>query len=205
MGRASKLEIKFLLKYDRFLSTRFFFILFLIVGIFYILSYPIFSLRKISPWNISPEKWDLRLIRNYPGYLVEGKAGLGVILGETQNQLRKKWGSPSNRDYGSPELLFYKNEKFRGHFLIKKGRIIQIRYFVSENIPSIQWLTALGLRQEDIEKLNNEEIMRKILVLYGNVLYTKLKDELIIQNRGIHFLFNKKGIREIRIFPPSWA
>ncbi len=168
--------------------------------------YAIFSLRGIPPWHISPDQWDLLLVRNYPAYLVEGKAGLGVVLGESQNKLRKIWGSPYRRDYGFPESLFYKNEKFIGGFLVRRGRIIQIRYSVNqEELNPIKWLTALGLRQEDTKGNSVEDIMKKILDFYPKTLYVKLPNELIIQNRGIHFLFDNKKICEIRIFTPSWG
>ena len=168
--------------------------------------YVIFSLRGIPPWQIPPDQWDLLLVRNYPAYLVEGKAGLGVVLGETRNQLRKMWGSPYRRNYGIPESLFYKNDKFTGHFLIRGGRIIQIRYAVNnEESNPITWFTALGLRQEDTKGKSVEDIIKKILDFYPETLYVKLPNELIIQTRGIHFLFDGKQIREIRIFTPHWG
>ena len=163
--------------------------------------------RGVSPWSIPPERWDLLLVRNYPPYLVEGKAGLGVVLGETEQRLLKMWGAPNSRDYGRPESLFYKSEIFVGRFILKAGRIAQIRYHITEETPgSLTWLTALGLRGEDLKKIKTtEDICKKILAFYGNVIYTKLPKELILHNRGIHFLFREKGIREIRIFKPNWG
>ena len=170
--------------------------------------------RELPVWSIPPDKWEVRLLRNYPKYLVEGKGAMGVLLGENEQSLLRLWGSPQYRDYNKPELLFYKQSYFKGSFLLKKGRIIQIRLNTSPKIKEqTVWFTALGLREEDFQMQNKEkadnqntqkiqEMIQKILNVYGDVFYTKLPLELIVQSRGIHFLFNKKGMREIRIFKP---
>ena len=188
-------------KYEREIFFSVFFIVLSIIGSIFFAP-PVFSYRPLEPWQIPPDKWDVRLLRNYAHYLVEGKAGLGTVLGENEKVLFSLWGAPTYRDYGTPEKLFYKTQKFEGSFILKKGRIIEIRYHVSNIQGSLKWRSALGLWQEDIENLSKEECIEALKKHYKNVRYTRVEDGILIQNRGILFLFDQDRMREIRIFRP---
>ena len=162
------------------------------------------SFTEPNSWEIEASKWDYRLLRNTPNYIVEGKGALSILLGETNNHLMQKWGQPYYRDFEFIEKVEYKEEKFNGIFYLYKGRIVEIRYIIiGETPPSFSWNTALGLQQETLYKFKNQdEIIEYILKFYNTPPYLKLKDDLNIYSRGIRFIFSNNLIKEIRIFFP---
>ena len=91
-----------------------------------------------------------RLLRTNPRYLVEGKGGISILLGETNQDILNRWGEAYYRDYEFIEKIEYKEESFHGFFYLRKGRVIEIGYYCLENIqPSFSWITALGIKKKN--------------------------------------------------------
>ncbi|MCS6972598.1 MAG: hypothetical protein NZL89_06190 [Leptospiraceae bacterium] len=46
--------------------------------------------KPVRRWQIPPENLDMLLVRNVPNYVVEGYAAAGMLLGETELELRQR-------------------------------------------------------------------------------------------------------------------
>ena len=128
-------------------------------------------------------------MRNHATYLVEGKAGLGVMLGESVEDLRRRLGLPDYRDYERIERLYYRRETFWGSFLVYRSRIVQIRLEVRRSIESFQFFTALGFRYSNIIRKQKPETMRALKKFYARAHALETKNCFDVFMRGIRFQF----------------
>ncbi len=178
---------------------------------------------KDERWTLSQDTWDIHLLRTNPTYLVEGKGGLCILLGDRYHTIINRWGQPSYRDYGKPEKIFYHKKTWQGYFIINGGKVKKIVYYVPEKLTNnLFWNTAIGI---DGLKLNgnlsnvkneiiqiyqtfDEQEQKKILspfnLLADPLSFIDLTSELNIYSRGIRFIFSKKRIQEIHIFRPYY-
>ena len=117
-----------------------------------------------------------------------------IALGENERVLYRLWGAPTSRDYAMPEKLFYKNPEFEGSFILRKGRIIEIRYHIRNNSAEGQkWRSALGLWQEVLEEFGQEECLEALSKHYHDTRHIRLAKGLLIPNRGNILPFQSKS------------
>ncbi|RME88446.1 MAG: hypothetical protein D6767_10150 [Candidatus Hydrogenedentota bacterium] len=171
-----------------------------------------YSLNYVPPWNLPDFAWDKRLLRNYPLYIVEGKGAMRVLLGETEKEIRLFNGDPVRRDYFSPETLYYELPEANAEFLLKRGRIIQIKVRLKKHsLPNVVWKTAYGLEQEKLQELvkgipqsrKTEVLKNLILSAYKNPDYIWVSPILHIYSRGIAFKIRGGKVEEITVFPAT--
>lgn len=141
-------------------------------------------------------------MRNHATYLVEGKAGLGVMLGESVEDLRKRLGPPDYRDYERIERLYYRRETFWGSFLVYRSRIVQIRLEVRRSIESFQFFTALGFRYSNIIRKQRPEAMRALKKFYARAHALETKNCFDVFMRGIRFQFQRNRLAHVDIYYP---
>ena len=160
--------------------------------------------RRFEPWEIPRSRWDERLLRNHAPYLVEGKGGLSLLLGEREEKLLATWGMPDRRSYSNPERLYYLAPTFQGSYLLYHGRIISIRFNIRKNLPeSLQWQTALGLRHEYLENLEVRDSISKIKEFYKGVETIEFSNHIVIYGKGIGFHFHQGKLNYVEIFKPT--
>lgn len=161
------------------------------------------SLTYTRPWRLPDSAWDRRLLRNYPLYLVEGKGGLRVLLGETEADIVRRNGAPIRRDYFSPETLSYEMPEAAGDFVLYRGKIILIRIKPHKRpTKGVVIRTATGLASEDLVGKTETEMVKRILFHYGNPRHLYFGHVLNIYSRGIKFRFRKNQIIAMEIFHP---
>lgn len=130
---------------------------------------------------------------------------MSMHLGDYEYDLRKKWGVPDYRDYNRPERLYYRHSVFQGSFVLKNGRIVMISYdAVKGRVESLKWQTALGLRRNDFNNLEEKQIREKIINFYETEFYYDLPDYLDIYSRGIRFNFRNGRIFRVDIYEPRY-
>jgi len=128
---------------------------------------------------------------------------MGLLINEEVNHLYSIWGQPVQRNYSTPERLYYVSKNFRGSFLIYKNRILSIRYELNKYYSQARpFITALGLKYEDIKNLNKKDLINFILKKYQYPPHLKTKNILNLYSRGISFTFTKKKLIYIEIFQP---
>ncbi|MDH5720766.1 MAG: hypothetical protein OEZ13_09155 [Spirochaetia bacterium] len=126
-----------------------------------------------------------------------------MFLGETEEKLLQLVGKPVFRSYTNPEKLYYQNENFEGSFILYGGRIIKIEFSVRHRVsPSLYFLSALGIRQNDLLKKTAAEQVEYILKAYKNPRHTYISNKLTVYSRGIRFIFEGDKIKRIEIFYP---
>lgn len=143
----------------------------------------------------------MRLLRNTPRYLIESTAGAGVLLGETEADLRRLYGEPAYRDFSSPETLYYTDEKFSGAFILRNGRITQIRLEVEKKkSPSLEWFTALGLTESDLRNKSAAEVAAFVKKFYRTNRVRQVGNTVDVYSRGIRFVLREKNIIFVEIY-----
>ncbi|HRP70355.1 MAG TPA: hypothetical protein PLY93_12550 [Turneriella sp.] len=146
-------------------------------------------------FKVLDEQVDLLLLRNTPRYLVEGIGGAGMLLGETETKLRRFHGEPAYRDFASPETLYYSTEKFSGAFILKHGRIYEIRLEIEKNkSPSLEWFTALGLHESDVRGKDTQDVLAFATKFYRTRRVRQVGDKVDVFGRGIEFQLRGKSI-----------
>jgi hypothetical protein len=96
-------------------------------------------------WQPLRGEKDILLLRNQPRHVIEGTGAAGMLLGETETELRQRYGAPAYRDNAAPETLHYTEETFNATYVMRNGRIVEIRLEVAKHkSPSLEWFTALG-------------------------------------------------------------
>ncbi len=160
------------------------------------------------PWPATPgvyelpiQTFDRRKLDNYPLYLAESKGALGILLGDSEHDLRLRHGAPDFRDYAAPEILHYNWTYYQGEIKMRNGRVIAIKIKFNPDIKrSTPWLTALGLHEEDLLPLSKQEKIAAIQRHYATRHQIVLKDRLEIFGRGITFYFTQEDISAIEIY-----
>lgn len=162
-----------------------------------------FSPSGVFSWRISDDLWDKRLLRNRMSYLVEGAGGCSVLLGESVERARAILGRPTRRSFGGPDRLFYRRRTANCDITAYRGNIVKIRYHVQpEKPPSLHWNFALGLRAEDLGSMGFAQAREAILKHYDPPQYLVKPDVLMINSRGISFIWNKERLAYIEIYKP---
>ncbi|MDH4200591.1 MAG: hypothetical protein OEV66_09450 [Spirochaetia bacterium] len=157
--------------------------------------------KKHHPGDI--KEFDLRKLRNHWPYLVEGKGGMGVLLGEKEAMVYRILGQPTRRSFETLDELYFIRRTITGSILLYKSVVSRIRYEVSENQEeSLKWKTAAGLRQEMIESMSEDEAKKFILNFYKSPPFLEKKGSLVIYFKGISFYWNGGKLRTIEIFEP---
>ena len=164
---------------------------------------------SISYRGVYPFFFDRILLRNHAPYLVEGIGGLSLLLGEEEEKILHTWGAPTIRDYEERETLYYQREEFEGKFILERGYIQAIIYYLRRNHknPNLKFETALGLKEEDIENLSYKELQKYLKEFYQkhyrkSFQLVSLPNWILIPRLGIGFEFQKDRLIAVHIFPP---
>jgi len=151
--------------------------------------------RGKERWRPLPGDIDIMLLRNQPRHVIEGIGGAGMLLGESEVQLRHKYGEPAYRDHASPETLYYTEETFSAQFRLKNGRITEILLEVEKHKwPSLEWFTALGLHETDLRGHSAETAAPVLSQFYGTTRLRQVGDRVDVLSRGIGFRFRGKSV-----------
>jgi len=162
---------------------------------------------KKKRFSVLPEDKDILLLRNQPHHIIEGAGAAGMLLGETETDLRMRYGEPAYRDFASPETLTYTEQNFNASYVLKNGRIIEIRLEVEKHkTPSFEWFTALGLHESDITGMTSGEALKKLARYYGTARVRHVGDCVHILSRGIRFWFRGRvpirvDVLEVEAYP----
>ncbi|HNL12101.1 MAG TPA: hypothetical protein PKM44_16435, partial [Turneriella sp.] len=101
-----------------------------------------------------PSEKDILLLRNAPLHVIEGTGAAGMLLGETETDLRARYGEPAYRTYSDPETLTYTEATFNAEFVMKNDRIREIHLEIEKHkSPSLEFFTALGLHETQLRGL----------------------------------------------------
>lgn len=126
-----------------------------------------------------------------------------MLLGETEVELRQNYGEPAYRDHSDPELLTYTEEYFTASYLLKNGRIIEIRLEVErQKSPSLAWFTALGLHETDLSGITATEAAAKLTRFYGTLRLRQRDERVEVLGRGIAFQFRGKRLIRVEVMKP---
>lgn len=126
-----------------------------------------------------------------------------MLLGEDEIQVRTLLGEPTRRSYETPEHLYYERRGGKATLFLNQGVITRIRFHVdSQAEESLQWYSALGLRQSLFDELEEEEAKKLIIEHYEIGEYIEKPGKLWIYPRGIGFQWSKTGLSYIEIFRP---
>lgn len=130
--------------------------------------------------------------------MIEGTGAAGMLLGETETELRQRYGEPAYRNHADPETLVYTEANFNAEFVLKNDRIVRIHLEVEKHkSPSLEWFTALGLHETDLRGVTATEAETKLARFYGTRRLRTVGERVEVYSRGIGFLF--KGRRLIRV------
>ncbi len=163
--------------------------------------------RGKERWRPLPGEIDIMLLRNQPRHIIEGTGAAGMLLGESELQLRHKYGEPAYRDHASPETLYYTEQTFSARFRLKNGRIAEIILEVEKHkSPSLEWFTALGLQESDLRGHSAESAADMLSQFYATRRVRRLAESVDVLSRGIGFWFRGKSVisvtvREVEPYP----
>lgn len=140
------------------------------------------------------------LLRNQPRHIIEGTGAAGMLLGESEVQLRHKYGEPAYRDYASPETLHYTDKRFSAQFKLKNGRITEIILEVEKHkSPSLEWFSAMGLHESDLRGHSAESSLAVLSQFYGTRRLRQIGDRVDVLSRGIGFRFRGKTVIAVEV------
>lgn len=140
------------------------------------------------------------LLRNQPRHIIEGTGAAGMLLGESEVQLRHKYGEPAYRDHASPETLHYTEETFSAQFRLKNGRITEISLEVEKHkSPSLEWFTALGLHETNLRGCTAESAVAVLSQFYGTRRLRQVGNRVDVLSRGIGFRFRGKSVVAVEV------
>ncbi|MES0491132.1 MAG: hypothetical protein ABUK01_14125 [Leptospirales bacterium] len=203
MERASEDSKNSLSKYDLSMGLLRFFILLTIFIVPLYRQQQIYSAVRQVHWNISDHQWEKRKLRNHGPYLVEGKGGMQVLIGESEIYVRNSLGEPTRRSYGKNDVLYYQRRTYRGEIWLRKGFVVRIIFYAQKHISqSFHWRTAMGLRQLMVQDKSQEEAVDFILEFYEQPRHLVKTNTLNIHSRGILFQWEGDILRKVEIFEP---
>ena len=146
---------------------------------------------------------DVLLLRNQPNHVIEGIGAAGMLLGETQVELRAKYGEPAYRDLASPETLVYTQETFNGAFVLRNGRITEIRLEVEKyKSPSLNFFTPHGLHETDLKGKTAAEAFSYLARLYKTRRLRQVGETVDVYGRGIRFRFRGRAVIRVEVYVP---
>lgn len=155
-------------------------------------------------WKPLRTEIDILLLRNQPHHVIEGTGAAGMLLGETEVELRKRYGGPAYRDHAAPETLYYTDEKFNAAFVLRNGRIVEIHLEIEKNKPaSLEWFTALGLYESELRKLTLGDAASYLQRFYRTKRLRQVGDSVEVFSRGIRFRFRGKSVIFVDVMAPE--
>lgn len=155
-------------------------------------------------WRPLREEIDLLLLRNQPQHVIEGTGAAGMLLGETEVELRQRYGAPAYRDHASPETLHYTEERFNADFVLRNGRITEIRLEIEKHkSPSAEWFTALGLHETELRKFTPAEAASYLQRFYQTKRLRQVGESVEVMSRGIRFRFRNKSVIYVDVMAPA--
>jgi hypothetical protein len=147
---------------------------------------------------------DILLLRNAPHHVIEGTGAAGMLLGETETELRARYGEPAYRTYSDPETLTYTQEGFNAEFVLKNDRIREIQLEIEKHkSPSLEFFTALGLHETQLMGLTSEQAGKFLGEFYRSRRLRVVGNEVDVYGRGIRFRFREKRLIRLVVYEPQ--
>jgi hypothetical protein len=147
---------------------------------------------------------DILLLRNAPHHVIEGTGAAGMLLGETETELRARNGEPAYRTYSDPETLIYTEATFNAEYVLKNGRIIEIHLEIEKHkSPSLEFFTALGLHETLLKGLNSEQAAQFLREFYRTRRLRVVGEEVDVYGRGIRFRFKANRLIRLTVYEPQ--
>lgn len=158
-------------------------------------------------WRPLRSEIDILLLRNAPHHVIEGTGAAGMLLGETETELRLRYGEPAYRNFADPETLVYTQENFNAEFVLKNGRIQEIHLEIEKHkSPSLNFFTALELYETQLSNLSSEEAGKFLKKFYRTRRLRVVGDEVDVYGRGIRFrIRNGRAIRVVVYEPQPYT
>lgn len=151
-----------------------------------------------------PSEKDILLLRNAPLHVIEGTGAAGMLLGETETDLRARYGEPAYRTYSDPETLTYTEATFNAEFVMKNDRIREIHLEIEKHkSPSLEFFTALGLHETQLRGLNSEQAGRFLGEFYRSRRWRVVGNEVDAYGRGIRFRFRGNRLIRLAVYEPQ--
>lgn len=155
-------------------------------------------------WQTLPSERDILLLRNQPNHIIEGFGAAGMLLGESEIELRQRYGGPAYRNGASPETLYYNEEMFNAEFVLRNGRIVEIHLEVPKHkSPSLEWFTALGLHETQLRSMSAPDAAIFLAKFYLTRRLRQIGDTVDVMSRGIRFRFRGKLLIFVDVMPPT--
>lgn len=127
-----------------------------------------------------------------------------MLLGETETELRARYGEPAYRTYSDPETLIYTEENFNAEFVLKNDRIREIHLEIEKHkSPSLEFFTALGLHETHLRGLGSEQAGRFLVEFYRSRRLRVVGDDVDVYGRGIRFRFRNKQLVRLTVYEPQ--
>jgi hypothetical protein len=147
---------------------------------------------------------DILLLRNAPHHVIEGTGAAGMLLGETETELRARYGEPAYRTYSDPETLIYTQESFNAAFVLKNDRIREIQLEIEKHkSPSLEFFTALGLHETQLKGLTSEQAGKFLGEFYRTTRLRVVGNEVDVYGRGIRFQFWERRVIRVVVYEPE--
>lgn len=147
---------------------------------------------------------DILLLRNAPHHVIEGTGAAGMLLGETETELRARYGEPAYRTYSDPETLTYTEQNFNAEFVLKNDRIREIHLEIEKHkAPSLEFFTALGLHETQLRGLNSDQAGKFLREFYRSGRLRVVGAEVDVYGRGIRFRFRDKRLIRLAVYEPQ--
>ncbi|GAB4430058.1 MAG: hypothetical protein OHK0011_12660 [Turneriella sp.] len=147
---------------------------------------------------------DILLLRNAPHHVIEGTGAAGMLLGETETELRARYGEPAYRTYSDPETLTYTEQSFNAEFVLRNDRIREIHLEIEKHkSPSLEFFTALGLHETHLQGLSSEEAGRFLREFYRSRRLRVVGNEVDVYGRGIRFRFRDRRLIRLVVYEPQ--
>lgn len=147
---------------------------------------------------------DILLLRNAPHHVIEGTGAAGMLLGETETDLRARYGEPAYRTYSDPETLTYTEATFDAEFVLKNDRIREIHLEIEKHkSPSLEFFTALGLHETHLSGLDSEQAAKFLRQFYRTHRLRVVGSDVDVYGRGIRFRFHGKRLTRLVVYEPQ--
>ena len=152
-------------------------------------------------FKVLPEDTDLLLLRNEPHHIIEGMGAAGMLLGETEVELRQRYGEPAYRDLASPETLVYTEANFNASFILRNGRITEIHLEIEKHkTPSFDFFTAQGLHETALRGKTAAEAADVLGRFYKTRRLRQVGGMVDVYGRGIRFRFRGKAVIRVEVY-----
>lgn len=136
--------------------------------------------------------------------MIEGTGAAGMLLGETETELRARYGEPAYRTYSDPETLTYTEATFNAEFVLKNDRIREIHLEIEKHkSPSLEFFTALGLHETQLRGLTSEQAGKFLADFYRSQRLRVVGNDVDVYGRGIRFRFRDNHLVRIAVYQPQ--